>query len=85
MIRTQIYLTENQHRALHLAARREGVSMTEILRRLVDRQLLGTVRASDYTKDAAMSLVGLGASGHSDTSARHDDALDEALRADAVR
>jgi hypothetical protein len=85
MIRTQVYLTENQHQALRVAARREGVSMTELLRRLVDRQLLGKVRASDYTKDATMSLVGLGASGHPDISERHDDALDEALRGDAVR
>ena len=85
MIRTQVYLTEDQHQALRVAARREGISMTELLRRLVDRQLLGKVRASDYTKDAAMSLAGLGASGHFDTSERHDDALDEALRGDAVR
>ena len=59
--------------------------MTELLRRLVDRQLLGKARHSEYTKDAVMSLVGLGASGHADTAERHDDALDEALRGDAVR
>lgn len=85
MIRTQIYLNERQHRALRLAAKREGVSMTELLRRMVDRQLLGRIRAADHSKDAVMSFIGLGASNQTDVSERHDEALAEAFGDDAVR
>jgi hypothetical protein len=84
VIRTQIYLNERQHRALRLAAKREGVSMTEVLRRMVDRQLLGKLPPTDYSKDAVMSFIGLGDSGQTEGSVRHDEALDEAFRDDAV-
>ena len=32
MVRTQVYFSEEQHRALRQAARREGISMTALLR-----------------------------------------------------
>jgi hypothetical protein len=85
VIRTQICLSERQHRALRLAAKREGISMPELRRRMVDRRLLGRIRAADHSKDAVMSFIGLGASGQADVSVRHDEALDEAFRDDAVR
>ena len=85
MVRTQIYLSERQHHALRLAAKREGVSMTEFLRRMVDRQLLGRLSAAHDSKDAVMSYTDLGASGRTDVSERHNDALDEAFGDDAAR
>lgn len=85
MVRTQVYFSEEQHRALQHAAQREGVSMTAFLRRMVERELLGRSGRQDYAKDAVMALADLGRSGRSDISERHDEALAEAFRDDAVR
>lgn len=59
--------------------------MTEVLRRLVDRHLLGRRGPFDFDKEAVLAFVGLGESGESRVSAEHDAVLDEALRAEAVR
>ena len=80
MVRTQVYLTEEQHCALRRAAERDGISMTAFLRRLVERELLGKTPKRDYPKDAIMAFIGLGSSEPDDTSERHDEALDEAFR-----
>jgi hypothetical protein len=85
MVRTQVYFSEQQHRALRHAARREGVSMTAFLRRMIERELLGKSKPQDYAKDAVMALADLGRSGRSDISEHHDEALAEAFRDDAVR
>jgi hypothetical protein len=79
MVRTQIYLTEAQHLALRRAARREGLSMTALLRQMVEQQLVEKAEPG-YTKDAIMAFVGLGRAEPSDTSERHDQALDESFR-----
>ncbi|HSA80179.1 MAG TPA: ribbon-helix-helix protein, CopG family [Geminicoccaceae bacterium] len=80
MVRTQVYFSEEQHRALRRAARREGISMTAFLRRMVERELVGRATKPDYSKDAIMAFVGLGSAEPADTSERHDEALDEAFR-----
>ena len=80
MVRTQVYFNEEQHRALRQAARREGISMTALLRRLVDRELLRKSAKPDYSKEAIMAFIGLGSAEPADTSERHDEALDEAFR-----
>lgn len=85
MVRTQVYLSEEQHRALRQAARREGISMTALLRRLVERELLGKFKSQDYAKEAVMTLADLGRSGRSDISEKHDEALAEAFRGETVR
>jgi hypothetical protein len=85
MVRTQVYLTRAQHGALRRQARARKLSMTELLRRLVDEHLSGRRGVTVYGKEAILALGNLGASGRSDTSERHDDALDEAFRAGAVR
>jgi hypothetical protein len=85
MVRTQVYFSEEQHRALRHAAAREGISMTSFLRRMIERELLGKIDRRDYAKDALMALADLGRSGRSDISERHDQALAEAFRDDAVR
>ncbi|HEX5136911.1 MAG TPA: CopG family transcriptional regulator [Planctomycetota bacterium] len=86
MTRTQVYLTPQQHRALKREAEREGVSMTEVLRRILDQHLLGRRTAGRAPKkDLILSFVCLGESGRTDVSANHDRALDEALRAGPPR
>jgi hypothetical protein len=85
MVRTQVYFTEEQHLALRHAAEREGISMTALLRKLVERHLRGRTAAPDYSKDAIMSFADLGRSGRTDLSERHDEALAEALRGQSVR
>ena len=84
-MRTQVYLTRQQHRALKQAAEREGVSMTELVRRMVDEHLLGRRGTARFRKEDVLSFVALGASGQTETSECHDEALDEALRGDTVR
>jgi hypothetical protein len=79
MLRTQIQLTDEQHRMLRAAARRDGVSISEVVRRCIarffdqeeDRQAL-------YAR--ASSLVGKlnDPQAATDLSNRHDDYLDEA-------
>jgi hypothetical protein len=85
MVRTQVYFSEEQHRALRQAARREGISMTALLRRVIDRELLGKLKPQDYAKGAIMALANLGRSGRSDISENHDEALAEALRDETLR
>jgi hypothetical protein len=80
MVRTQVYFNEEQHRALRQAARREGISMTALLRRLVERELLRKSPTPDYSKEAIMAFIGLGSAEPADTAERHDEALDEAFR-----
>jgi predicted DNA-binding ribbon-helix-helix protein len=83
MVRTQLYLTEEQYVALRQAARREGLSMSALLRRLIDQHIRGTTEKTNYSKDAIMAIVGLGVSGQTDISERHDEALAEFFRSDA--
>ncbi|WP_404980602.1 ribbon-helix-helix domain-containing protein [Carboxydichorda subterranea] len=78
MKRTQVYLDPLEHEALKRRAAEEGVSMSQLLRRLV-RQQLGLRGATRAGADRLMRLVGIGASGWPDVSERHDDHLAEAL------
>lgn len=80
MVRTQVYFTEEQHLALRQAAKREGISMTAYLRRMVDQELVAKATKADYSKDAIMAFIGLGRSDRSDISENHDEALAEAFR-----
>ena len=59
--------------------------MTALLRRMVERELLGKFQGQDYAKDAVMALADLGRSGRSDISENHDEALAEAFRDETVR
>jgi hypothetical protein len=85
MVRTQVYFSEEQHRALRQASRREGISVTAFLRRMVARDLLGRFQSQDYAKDAIMALADLARSGQSHISEKHDEALAEAFRDDTIR
>ena len=85
MIRTQIYLSEAQHAALRRAAERSDVSLTEALRRLIDRHLLAQGSDPIRDREAVFALVGIGESGAEDVAERHDDYLAEAFRRAPVR
>lgn len=85
MVRTQIYLSPSQHRALKREAKATGVSMTELVRQIVAERVEGRQAVRVHEKEAIMRFVGLGDSGTNDTSAQHDAALDEAFRAGDLR
>ena len=85
MLRTQVYLTPEQHAALRRAAATSGISMTEELRRLIDRHLLAKGAAAELAREPVFSFVGIGESGDSEVAERHDEYLAGALRGTDVR
>jgi hypothetical protein len=85
VVRTQVYLSAEQHAALRRAAKRNGVSLTEELRRLIDRHLLAKGADSALAREATFAFVGIGQSGASDVAERHDDYLAEAFRGAPLR
>jgi len=72
--RTQVYLRPEQHADLKEEARRQGISVTELLRRIVDEYL-----RHNRSKDDFMKIVALGRSGKRDISINHDRYLAEAI------
>lgn len=81
MVRTQIQLTEEQHRRLKRWADRLGISMAEAVRRCVEERLayeqVEPGRANRIRE--AMAVVGKYRSGRSDVAERHDDYLADAF------
>lgn len=85
MVRTQVYLSASQHRALKREAKASGISMTELVRQIVAERVEGRRSVLVHGKDEIMRFVGLGNSGAASISENHDAALDEALRAGNLR
>lgn len=86
-LRTQIYLDPSQHAALLREARRLGLSLAAMIRRLVDEHFTrrrDAEPAAQGRRTAALSLIGLGSSGLADVSERTDRYLAEAIRAATV-
>ncbi len=81
MIRTQIQLTEQQIEGLREVARREKLSISEVIRRALDETLAASASVSraELMRRAA-EVAGRFASGHSDVSVEHDQYLAEAFR-----
>lgn len=81
MIRTQIQLTERQARELKRIAAKEGVSMAEIIRKVVDAKIAGEVREVPWEerKRRALAVAGKFHSGLKDVARRHDHYLAEAF------
>ncbi len=78
MVRTQILLRTEQHRAIKARAHRKGISMAEALRNLVDEALHeeeSTSRVGD-----PLSVAGKYSSGRRDISLRHDEYLEADFR-----
>lgn len=79
MVRMQVRLTEQQSAALKERAQREGVSVSALIRRAVDRALAAeTLRQDHETIRRAIAAAGSLRSGASDLAANHDEYLVEA-------
>ena len=60
MHRTNIYLTEEQERALDARARAEGTTRSAVLRSILDRELTGVALDSDLREGFAALADGYG-------------------------
>jgi hypothetical protein len=72
--RTQIYLEPEQHSLLKREANRRGISLSELIRRLVGEHF-----EHNHSGEEAPSIVDLGGSGKSDIAENHDRYLGEAV------
>ncbi len=81
MIRTQVQLTEDQHRRLRRIAADEGVSMAEIVRRALENALAQRDRSLEDRYRAAADLVGRFRDREEvdDLSSNHDRYLEDAF------
>lgn len=70
MHRTQISLKKEQYRLLTQEARRRGVSLSALLRELVDARYANSARRSRPAKGALESIIGI-ASGSGEAVGRH--------------
>ncbi len=82
MVRTQVQLTEDQHRSLKRWAQRLGISLSEAVRRCVAEGLAREEAAPTYEERvrAALAVAGKYADpeGHTRVGIEHDRYLDEA-------
>jgi len=80
MLRTQIQLTEDQHRRVRMAAQEAGISVAEMIRRCIERYFVDEAPDRGELYARAMRLAGQfkDRDGATDVSERHDDYLDEA-------
>ena len=79
LIRTQVQLTEEQARALRQLAADRGVSVAELVREAVDAMVrAGSAVSHEERQRRALQAIGRFASGRRDTSAKHDEHLEEA-------
>ncbi len=72
MVKTQIYLNEAEYEALRGLSYKERVSISKIIRRLVDENLLTTKKKKSGV-DWLLSIAGTLHDTKSDVSVRHDD------------
>lgn len=81
MVRTQIQLTEEQTQALRRVARREKVSMAELIRRSVDHFIHSAESgvSEEERRRRALSAIGCATGGPPDLSTNHDRYLTEAF------
>ena len=83
MVRTHVQFSRKQLERIRAIARRQGISIAEVVRSAVDRY--SEQKAPDAAEAAlrarALAVTGRYGSGHSDTSADHDRHLARAYRA----
>jgi hypothetical protein len=83
--RTMIYLDSEELKGLRSEAKAQGISLAELVRRVV-RDHLSRQRATIKPQPQAyLRIIGLGASGQADVSERHDSFLGEAIRREHSR
>ena len=78
--RTMVYLDAEELRALRREARSRGISLAELLRRLVKQHLESREGIAPPEPAVYLKIVALGSSGRHDVSERHDHYLAEAIR-----
>jgi hypothetical protein len=78
-IPTQVYLTRAQHRRLRAESARRGLSMTELVRRYIDRGLSDREAAAP-APEAFEFLIGFARDSSSDVAENHDAYLAQRLR-----
>jgi plasmid stability protein len=79
MTRTQLQLDDDTYEALRVRAHRERRSMSAVAREVL-REGLSVAEPGSASVRSAFTFVGSGASGRSDISVRHDEALAEDFR-----
>jgi len=79
MVRKIIQLNESQSEALKRLAKKQGISVSELVRRSVDAYLASEPKI-DETRARAIAAVGYAASGDTDVSVRHDDYISQQTR-----
>lgn len=77
--RTMVYLDASQMEALRRKARRERVSLAELIRRAVDRYLKPEPVSPPVPREAYEKLIGFFSDDATDVSERHDHYIGEAL------
>lgn len=76
MIRTQVYITEEQARDIKLRAKREKKREAEVIRELLSEGLkTKLLKKNESTGDSLLSLAEIGGKGPTDLSLRIDDYL----------
>ena len=82
MVRTQIQLTEIQARKLKRIARRQDVSMAELIRQSIDALISAQdADARDLQWERSAAVIGKYRSGAADAAREHDRYLDDACAA----
>jgi hypothetical protein len=83
--RTMVYLDPRELQALRAEAKATGISLAELVRRLVRRHLHARETSDPIPKSAYLKIVALGSSGRKDIARRHDVYIAEALRRQHAR
>jgi predicted DNA-binding ribbon-helix-helix protein len=74
MVRTQIQLDNQTYEALRRIAHQRHASMSSVVREILHEHL----EVPEGSTTSTLSFIAAGASGHQDTSRRHDEILAEA-------
>src|SRR3954471_22593842 len=75
MIRTQVYITEEQARDIKLQAKREKKREAEVIRELISEGLKRADVRRESTGESLLRLASIGGRGPADLSSRIDDYL----------
>lgn len=76
MVRVEVRLTEKQAEKLRRLAERNGISRSEVIGRLLDRELeTNTLPDWEELKRRALAVAGTGHADVTDLSVRHDEYL----------
>ncbi len=83
--RTMVYLDPEHLQALRAEAKAQGISLAELIRRLVKQHLEERQGPPPAPSNAYLKIVALGSSGRQDIAEHHDLYLGEALRREHAR